>query len=296
MKEGEMANDIREHGSGWIPELPDARDYRVSAFPHLLGLAAAPDRFSLRQYAPPIQDQGRTQSCVGWAVVRAFRTVLSIAGMADFDGSELFTYYNARVYRGWQNRDEGSTIRDGIKALVDHGNAPENTWPWDPARINAPPEQPAYDGATKRQILRYVSVPIDVQSIKQVIANGHPIVFGMTLYTNRGEADATGDWPMPGGAEDGGHALVGDGYDPTFLECPNSWGTGVGRNGFYRVPWEYIRQNARDAWVIEAVEGDAVPVPQPPPATRQPYVAGLNVRFSDGQQWNLEVVPPPWAR
>jgi C1A family cysteine protease len=287
-----MTNGVHAHGFGWIPELPDVRDYQVSDFPHLLGLAAAPERFSLRQHAPPIGDQGQTNSCVGWAVVRAFRTVMRIAGMADFDGSELFTYYNARAYQGWQNQDIGSTIRDGIKALVDHGNALEQTWPWAPSNINTAPPQGAYDNATARQVLRYVSVPIEVQAVKQVIANGHPVVFGMTVYSNYQQASATGDWPMPNGSRDGGHALVGDGYDQTFLECPNSWGTGVGRAGFFRVPWTYFLQNAADAWVIEAVEGDAPPQPTPP-AQRQPFIVGLDVKLSDGQVWPLQVVPPP---
>src|SRR5438046_6844441 len=46
---------------GWIPDIPDQRDYLYAAPPAFL--RALPPRVDLRKQCPPVYDQGQLRSC-----------------------------------------------------------------------------------------------------------------------------------------------------------------------------------------------------------------------------------------
>ena len=78
---------------GWIPDIPDQRDYLYAAPPAFL--RALPARIDLRKQCPAVYDQGQLGSC----------TANAIGGAIEFDQmkeklpqifipSRLFIYYN----------------------------------------------------------------------------------------------------------------------------------------------------------------------------------------------------------
>src|SRR3954471_21957314 len=84
---------------GWIPDIPDQRDFLYAAPPAFL--RALPTKVDLRKKCPPVYDQGQLGSC----------TANAIAGAVEFDQmkerlpqifvpSRLFIYYNERVIEG----------------------------------------------------------------------------------------------------------------------------------------------------------------------------------------------------
>src|SRR5205814_595210 len=102
---------------GWIPHIPDQRDYPYAAPPAFL--RALPARIDLRKQCPPVYDQGQLGSC----------TANAIGGAIEFDQmkeklpqifipSRLFVYYNERVIEGTVNTDAGAMLRDGIKTVA----------------------------------------------------------------------------------------------------------------------------------------------------------------------------------
>src|SRR5438067_6310021 len=63
----------RRKGLGWIPDLPDHRDFLYAAPP--VFLRALPSKIDLRDQCPPVYDQGELGSC----------TANAIGGAIEFD-------------------------------------------------------------------------------------------------------------------------------------------------------------------------------------------------------------------
>src|SRR5207248_11655824 len=92
---------------GWIPDIPDHRDFLYAAPPAFL--RALPPRVDLRKQCPPAYDQGQSGRC----------TSNAIGGAIEFDQmreklpqifipSRLFIYYNERVIEGTVKTDAGA--------------------------------------------------------------------------------------------------------------------------------------------------------------------------------------------
>jgi C1A family cysteine protease len=108
-------------------------------------------------------------------------------------------------------------------------------------------------------VLTYQKVPQVLWSLKTVLANGRPIVFGFTVYSAFESATVaqTGIVPMPSPSDQvvGGHAVVLVGYDDAAdrFRVRNSWGTGWGQQGYFEMPYLYVTSAslASDFWVIQ---------------------------------------------
>jgi C1A family cysteine protease len=190
---------------GWIPDIPDQRDYLYAAPPAFL--RALPPRVDLRKQCPPVYDQGELGSC----------TANAIGGAIEFDQmkeklpqifipSRLFIYYNERVIEGTVNIDSGAMLRDGIKTVAKQGDCPEPMWPYLIARFKTKPSVACYAEAAKHTAVTYQRL---VQSLSQMqgwLASGNPFVFGFTVYESfeTSTVARTGHVPMP---ESGEHVL-----------------------------------------------------------------------------------------
>ena len=104
---------------GWVPDLPDARDFLYSA-PEAV-LTTLPTKVDLRRKMPPIYDQGQLGSCTANAIAAAFEFDQTNQGGKDFMPSRLFIYYNERAIEGTVDSDSGAMIRDGIKSVAKVG-------------------------------------------------------------------------------------------------------------------------------------------------------------------------------
>src|SRR5438477_11218047 len=114
---------------GWIPDIPDQRDYLYAAPPAFL--RALPPRVDLRAHCPPVYDQGQLGSCTSNAIGGAIEFDLLKQSLPDFMPSRLFIYYNERKMEGTVGTDSGAQIRDGIKSVAKQGVPPESEWPYD---------------------------------------------------------------------------------------------------------------------------------------------------------------------
>src|SRR6185503_18310563 len=77
---------------------------------------------------------------------------------------------------------------------------------------------------------------------------------------------STGIWPEAAGQAIGGHSVLLDGFEPNWWLFPNSWGTGVGQQGWFRMSWNFLKQNGDDFWCFKKVTADVVPpTPEPEP-------------------------------
>jgi C1A family cysteine protease len=245
---------------GWVPDLPDARDFLFSA-PDAV-IANLPTKVDLRSKCPRIYDQGQLGSCTANAIAGAYEFDQVQERQKDFMPSRLFIYFNERTMEGTVDVDAGAMIRDGIKSVAKLGVCTEDSWPYDIAAFRDRPGAACYKDALKHQAIVYRSVSQQLNQMQACLATGTPIVFGFSVYESfeSEQVARTGvlEMPAPREKQVGGHAVVAVGYDnpsQRFI-VRNSWGTSWGQKGYYTMPYGYVAnsQLAQDFWAIYAVE------------------------------------------
>ncbi len=243
---------------GWIPDLPDARDWVFSVrAPRRL-----PRKADLTAGCSPVEDQGDLGSCTANALAGALEYLERRDRGVFEDRSRLFIYYNERVIIRTTGEDSGAMLRDGIKALVKQGACDEGLWPYDPRRFAEKPPAKCYRDGLGHQITEYRRI-LDVDAMRACLAEGFPFVFGFMVYESfeSGAVARNGVVPMPGRRERalGGHAVLAVGYDDDAKRfiVRNSWGTKWGMAGYFTMPYAYLesRDLSDDFWTIRAGEG-----------------------------------------
>src|SRR5438105_1694591 len=167
---------------GWIPDIPDQRDFMYAAPTQVL--KALPASFDLRNQCPKtVYDQGHLGSC----------TANAIAGAIEFDQikqnlspvfvpSRLFIYYNERVIEGTVSSDSGAMVRDGMKSVGQQGACPEDIWQYNIENYAVQPTDACYQAALQHKALLYQRVARSLDQMKGCLASGSPFIFGFTVY------------------------------------------------------------------------------------------------------------------
>lgn len=301
---GEDGKPRRTGGAAWLgfhPDLPDRRDRCVMHGSHALdpslasalevisgtasrrdgvaktkwclrGERKAPARVDLREtnLLSPVEQQGPIGACTAHAVIGLAEYLLRAWSGESTDFSRMFLYKNTRRLLGWQG-DTGAYLRTTIKALRLFGVPPELEWPYDGELIDIEPEPYQFAFAQNFRALAYARFDQHesrgedtLQAIRHALADAFPVVFGFPVYTSIGNADQTGEIPMPLGRHDqliGGHAVLAVGYDDAkviagatdkgALLVRNSWGPEWGDFGYGWLPYGYLTERlATDFWTI----------------------------------------------
>jgi C1A family cysteine protease len=228
------------------------------------GLRAAqppPPSVDLRPEMPHVLDQSTLGSCALNAASNCMRHLLTREHKAEFQPSRLYMYWNTRVSVEGSPPDEdtGVCIRDVCKAIQQYHVCGEDVWPYDIAKFSVAPPLEAFKAADTHKAIKYAFVPQSIGALKRTLASGLPIMLGVQLYASfeSQEVARTGMVPMPKPDDEeclGGHAVLLVGYDDaseTFLVM-NSWGTGWGQGGYFRIPYAYVLDPAlaSDFWVL----------------------------------------------
>jgi C1A family cysteine protease len=264
-------------GLGWVPDLPDQRDFTYTA-PQAV-FKTLPASTDLRKLCPPVYNQECLGSCTANAIAGAIQfEQIRQSKKTAFMPSRLFIYYNERVIEKTVNSDSGAQIRDGIKTVVKQGVCPEKEWPYtigtckvignDPsgepiydtgAKFKQKPTKACYTDAVKYQVLQYQSINNVLAQMKGCLAEGFPFVFGFTVYESFYNIGKNGMMPLPAHNEQiaGGHAVMAVGYNDAkqVFIIRNSWGNSWGVKGYFYMPYSFITSsNCNDLWTIRIVE------------------------------------------
>ncbi len=244
---------------GWVPDIPDQRDYLLSAV--LKVPARLPAKVDLRPLCSKVEDQGQLGSCTANALAGALEFLERKDKVPYLDFSRLFIYYNERVLEHSVNSDSGAMIRDGIKTLAKQGACSEKSWPYVVSKFKTKPAAACYQEALEHQITSYRRI-LTLDQMRTCLAEGFPFVFGFAVYESfeSQEVARTGIVPLPKAKEQclGGHAVLGVGYDDSkerFI-VRNSWGTAWGMKGYFTMPYKYLsnRNLSDDFWTIRRGE------------------------------------------
>lgn len=243
-------------GMGWIPDLPDHRDFPFKAARK--EILALPPRASVRSGWPKVYDQGSLGSCTAMSVCALFDFVRKKQKAKFLSPSKLFTYYWARHRIDSVGYDSGAMIRDAIKSLVVEGVCRELNWPYIISKFKVKPSAALMRQAEKQQALDYFRINNKrLEDMKACLAAGYPFTIGISIYSNF-PWDGKRTVPMPSGSDEGGHAIDIDEYDDSdrTFGWRNSWGVSFGNKGYGKIPYEYLTNLdlASDCWTLRLTE------------------------------------------
>jgi C1A family cysteine protease len=221
-------------GTGWLPPMPDLRDYtderaevkpllKSLTFPKAVKRKSLPDHVDLRQWCSDVEDQGGLGSCTAHACIGVVEYFERRAFGRHIEGSRLFIYKTTRNLMKVKG-DTGAWLRNTMGALVLCGVPDERYWPYDePAYDNEPPSF-VYAVADNYKAVKYFCHnPIGgvgdslvmLESVKKYLASGVPSVFGFYGFPSFESSDVKGGVPLPCPDENTqwGHAVAAVGYD-----------------------------------------------------------------------------------
>ncbi|MDY6857192.1 MAG: C1 family peptidase [Thermodesulfobacteriota bacterium] len=275
-------------GTGWMPPLPDLRDF-TEATPEIaemvkkLGLQkgeelkSSLEKVDLRDWCSPIENQQSLGSCTAHAAVGIVEYLQCRAFDKHIDGSRLFVYKATRNLMQVTG-DTGAWLRNTMGALRLCGVPDEKYWSYTDStpQFDDEPSGFVYAVADNYEALKYfchdpsgANIPGRrvLNSVKKYLAAKIPSMFGFWGFPSFSYCDVKGGipYPCPGEQAQWGHAIVAVGYDDTkkikntkcnktttgALLIRNSWGSTWGDQGYGWLPYDYVESKlAIDFWSL----------------------------------------------
>lgn len=247
------------------PVKPDAVDLRDWVYRPTIAAAPA---LELWPHNPrPTSLQGDTNACTGFSLATVIEYLLERARRPVEPISGFMLYSMARRYDEWRGddkKDEGSSLRGGLKGWSRHGASAARLW------TTLEPDDPSsgqddwWLDSVKRPMGAYYRLTLDALTDIHIALMESGAVYASAL-THGGWDDLNGETEKPAptsaeeipvidcrrGQDDGGHAFAIVGYTAKGFVVQNSWGPTWGRGGFGILTYSDWRQNAMDAWVVQ---------------------------------------------
>ena len=213
--------------------------------------AELPSKFDWRDYngvdwTTPVKDQGACGCCYAFASLAAVETIIKLS-MDDpnyqVDLSEQYMVSCGEEWYGDLNGDgeddmdgcDGATLEATAIFIVNEGVLSEGCFPYKAKlkscseRCSDEPEYPVTD---------WIHISDKRDSIKSALLKYGPLFTGMEVYEDFYWYTG-GVYRHSEGEYEGHHAVTIVGYDDEngCWICKNSWGTGWGENGWFRIAY-----------------------------------------------------------
>jgi len=188
-------------------------------------------------WTTPIRDQGSCGSCVAFGVIGALESLLKIRTYEDpnrkVDLSEAHLLFcGGGSCGGWN-------FPPALDYLKNNGVPDEACFPYQPRNMPCSDTCPDWKNRINYTKIKSWSKTLDVDEMKRRITNNGPQVSGMVVYRDFFYYK-TGIYEWDGvSPKEGYHAITVVGFsdkDGCWI-CKNSWGTGWGEAGWFRIAY-----------------------------------------------------------
>ncbi len=205
-------------------------------------------------------NQGRQNSCVGWATAYAVKSYHEKIEMGWSLNTDPHLFSPAFLYNQINGgQDQGSYIFQALDLAVNQGIATLNTMPYSHTDYLSQPSSAALAEAAGFKAGQWTRIN-DTSQIKAALINRSPVIAGIKVYDQLKNLKGTGSvYNTASGAFHGGHAVAIVGYDDTryggAFKVINSWGTGWGDDGYFWMPYSFGAQDIlSEAYVLMDAE------------------------------------------
>lgn len=248
---------------------------------HLLGARAGlpSSAMELRAFIDWIRDQGATESCVGQAGARAahLRACKQLQDHQALPSNELPAFPSALAFYQLAVQAEGSEKFGDfgadpaklMQALATKGIARESAYPFPTLdEFGNPKDKEAVTRNVPLDVLEqacdykladekaYYLIDSDPEhspdDVRQALAQGFPVTIAVQVDKAFNDYDGKSVLGPPQGDTRGGHDVVLIGYEGDWFWGVNSWGSGWGDGGLFRISAAAVAA-ATDKFVFEVV-------------------------------------------
>lgn len=265
-----LETPAKPHGLGANHEQEKGIPENVEMYtPTNVKAARMPSHVNRVSQMPAIRDQGYRGTCIAFGMTALHEFYLTVHKNYH-NMSEQDLYYATKQVDGDPNGC-GTWLSAAAKALKDHGQCTEVTWPYNG---NPPCNQPGPsdpktvdDEAAKFRVISSYVTTNDHFKIKQAIYESGVVAFSIPVYDswyNSSYTEKTGyiTLPLKNEKQNGGHAMCLVGYqDDTnypgggYFILRNSWSTEWGYDcnygaGYGIISYEYIIKYCEASYTI----------------------------------------------
>jgi len=256
----------------------------------------APGEWDWRDYGvvTSVKNQGGCGSCVAFGTIGAFESVIKVNGGPSTDLSEAHLFFCSGG-----ECDDGMYTSTALNYLESSGTPDEGCFPYHDHQMPCSDTCSDWqDRAKKTDGWSWVS---GRDSIKNALVNYGPLVSSFEIFS-----DFYYDYPDEGtwsdniyyhkyGGSVGWHCITVVGYNdnpggPGYWICKNSWGSGWGLNGYFKIKYGECSLEDNMAYIEYHLEGNFPPNRPSRPAGSTEGDPGVTYNYStsttdpEGQQ------------
>lgn len=226
---------VQHYGLGCLPD-------NVTATSNTSFNSDPPDSFDWRNvdgknYVTSVKDQGQCGSCVAFATVGAFESIIKITEDNTVDLSEAHLYFcNGRVCTESEDPNKyGWYISGALNYIEKTGIPDELCFPY---KDSTQPCNPCDDWEQRIYRIKNWERVSGLYNIKNALVNYGPLVTRFDVYSDF-YSYTGGIYEHTSGSYQGGHAVCVVGYNdnPGYWICKNSWGKNWGLNGYFKIKY-----------------------------------------------------------
>ncbi len=228
--------------------------------------------------------QGRLGSCGAWAAAYALKSFQENYERRWGTEKEGHVFSPSFLYNLFSNgQDRGSHFPGLFALLKNKGCATLKTMPYT-ENVAKLPSREALDEGKQYRIASYSRLdPKNIESIKTVLSERQPVVFGAMLYQDF--IDYRGGVYLRGtSARYGGHGMLLVGYDDSLqaFKFINSWGPGWGEEGYGWMHYDTFAETVFEAYkvqdIVETIT-DIAEAPIRPDASQGSFIERVEVSW-----------------
>jgi len=220
-----------------------------------LGSGQLPGSVDLSPYFPPIGDQGSYGTCVAWATGynhKSFLEAWDDNHRTTFNSNQMFSpkYLFWSIPSSQKGADcNGTGFEPAYDVMIANGIANMSTTPYtNLGDCSSSPSNTENTNAANYKIESYRQVNVEIETLKQYLAQHRALSFGAKLGENFmawNSSDVLYDDTDTYHGQHAYHAMTLCGYDDSkgnngAFRVVNTWGTGWGDGGYIWVDYNFF--------------------------------------------------------